>query len=101
MNVEPITRHQLEDVLPRNVWATGDSGVYWVGSVTRRTLRHRVDVSMLQCSCESATFGQSRRAALRSGGVVKYESFCGHLRRAVAYDGMLLRWLLEQAKGKK
>lgn len=95
MNVEPISRLQLESALPPGVQPLGQS-VYRVTSISRPDTSHQVDVALLQCACEHATKGRSRQAALRGLGVPPYRAWCGHLRRAVAYDGLVLRFVAEQ-----
>ena len=88
MNVDPT---DFSRSLPLRLKPTGDNGVYLAASQSRSGKWWRVDVTTLQCDCESATKGWSRKAAIRNGGSPPYEKMCGHLKAALAYDSMALR----------
>lgn len=88
MNINPP---EFARSLPVGIKPTGDNGVYLAKSESRLGTWWRVDVSLLQCNCESATKGWSRKAAIRNGGVTPYEKMCGHLKKSLAYDSMALR----------
>ena len=94
MNVDHVNRSQLASALPPGVEPI-DGSTYRVDSVSRPGQSHVVDVALLQCACEHATKGKSRQAALAGLGVPPYNAWCSHLRRAVVYDGMMLRYALE------
>ena len=82
------------DQLPAYVESSGDSGVYWVSSRSRPGLKHRVDVVNYFCNCENARMGHAYRATQITGYLCA-DDFCPHLKRAIIYDGMVLRMMLE------
>lgn len=84
------------DQLPAYVQSAGDSGVYWVSSRSRPGLTHRVDVVNYVCDCESARMGNAYRATQEKGYLCS-DDFCPHLKRAIIYDGMVLRMMLENS----
>ena len=85
MNVDPPS---FVKSLPVGVRPTGEVGVYTVASRTRVAMEHRVDCHLLQCGCERATKGMTRKAALLNGGCPPFEAMCWHLRHALAYHAM-------------
>lgn len=87
MNVEPPN---FSRSLPEGVRPTGEAGVYSVASGTRAALQHRVDCQILQCSCERATKGMTRRAALANGGCPPHDAMCWHLRHALIYHAIVV-----------
>lgn len=82
MNIE---RPRFEKSMPTRVRPTGDEGVYEVRSYSRPDHYHRVDVTLLQCDCESATIGESRKKAKANGGCPPFNDMCRHLKCALVY----------------
>lgn len=82
----------LEDAdssLPTGVKPTGDNGVYSVHSLTT-TEWYRCDVTTFICNCPRATKGITAQIR-RQRGYLPYEWMCQHMRKAIAYDQMLMR----------
>lgn len=75
--------------LPTGVKPTGDDGVYSVDSFTSQQV-YRCDVTNFTCNCGRATKGLTAQTRNRLG-YLPYDATCKHVRRAIAYDGMLLR----------
>lgn len=75
--------------LPTGVKPTGDDGVYQVHSLTSNQW-YRCDVTTLECDCPRAQKGITAQVR-RQRGFIPYEWMCQHLKKAIAYDQMLLR----------
>ena len=84
------------NIFPEGVIPTGDNGVYLVKSRSRPHISPwRVDVQTFECRCERGQIGKS--AAFRKNqGYLPYKMMCEHLKLAIAYDGILLRMMLEE-----
>ncbi len=62
--------------------------MYLVDSASRAKRQHKVDVSMLKCSCErDQTKGNRTRKQL---GHYPHTYWCKHLRAAMIYHGLLV-----------
>ena len=88
MNIDPVN---FSRCLPSGVKPNGDACCYRVQSRTKANVWYLVDVETLQCECPRATVGVTRRAAVKNGGSPAWDDWCGHLKRAAAYD-----WISKQ-----
>jgi hypothetical protein len=80
--------------LPEGVELTQDRGVYLISSMSRRNVRHRVDVEQMVCECESYVKGQSYQLRQKFG--LCWRSFCPHLKTAAAAHGIICAFAFKQ-----